>query len=105
MIPTGNHFFDKVLVHIVLNPDGALDGPPLWASDNPSVSLAVSTDGLTCDCSADGDVASDCTVTVTAPVDVPSTPDLETISEAFTMTFSHSKATNLNATVSEIPKP
>ncbi len=103
MIATGNHFYDKVKVHIVLAPDGATDGPPTWASDNADVSLVVSADGLTCDCSASGDIAAPATVTVTAPVDVPSTPDLETISEAFTMTFSHSKATALNPTVTEVP--
>ena len=105
MINTGNHAFDKVLVRIQLVPDGALDDVPEWAVDDPHVTLVVSPDGLTCDCSAEGDVPAPATVTVTAPVDVPATPSLETISEAFTMTFSHSKATSLGAMVSEIPKP
>lgn len=105
MIATGNHFFDKVLLRLQLAPDGALDGPPTWACDNPAVTLAPTPDGLTCDCSADGDIPSDATVTVTAPVDVPSTPDLETISETFTMTFSHSKAGSLGGTFTEVPKP
>ncbi len=103
MIATGNHFFDKVKVRIQLSPDGAVDSPPSWACDNSDVTLDVSADGLRCDCSAGGDIAAEATVTVTAPVDVPATPTLETISEAFTMTFSHSKATALNATVSEVP--
>lgn len=104
MIQTGNHFFDKVKVRIQLSPDGALDGPPQWTSDNPDIVLEPTTDGLTCDCSANGDIAAPATVIVTAPVDVPSTPDLETISESFQMTWSHSKATNLNPTLTEIPK-
>lgn len=103
MIATGNHFFDKVKVRITLSPDGSLDSAPQWTVDDPAVTLTPTPDGLQCDCSASGDVAAPATVTVTAPVDVPSTPDLETISEAFTMTFSHSKATSLNPTVSEVP--
>ncbi len=103
MIPTGNHYFDKVKVRIVLSPDGSLDGPPQWTTDNAGITLEPTPDGLTCDCSASGDIAATATVVVTAPVDVPSTPDLETISESFEMTWSHSKATSLNPSVSEVP--
>ena len=103
MIATGNHFWDRVTLRLILVPDGALDSPPTWVVDDPLVNLTVSPDGLTCDALADVDVAA-FAITATAPVDNPTTPELENVSETFVGSFTHSKATTLGGTFVEIPR-
>lgn len=103
MIPTGNHFWDKAGLKFTLSPDGALDSAPSWSIDPPDigVGLTPAEDGLSATLFVDNDVAS-FTVTAQAPVDNPSTPDLESVSESFTGSFSHSKATSLGGSFEEI---
>lgn len=103
MISTGNHEFDKVILRLTVTPDGALDAAPTWVCDNIDVLLTVNPTGLQCDATADVDVAS-FSVTVTAPADNSSTPELESVSETFTGSFSHSKAKSLGGSFSEIPR-
>ena len=104
MVATGNHFWDKVLLQLTVTPDGALDGPVVWTSDNPGLTLTASVpDGLTCTVQADADTAA-FQVTATAPADNPSTPELESVSESFTGSFSHSKATALSGAFTEVPR-
>lgn len=103
MVSTGNHFFDKVLLRLQVAPDGVLDAAPTWSADTDQVALSVSGDGLTCDVQADVDVAS-FSVTATAPADNSSTPELESVSETFTGSFSHSKATSLGGSFTEVPR-
>ncbi len=105
MTPTGNHSFDKVALVLTISPDGSIDGIPTWVSDDTSglQTITPSADGLQCRCVSSGEVSTPITVTVTVAVDDPSTPDLETISEPFQMTWSHSKATALNPGFGEVP--
>lgn len=101
-IPSGNHFFDQVKVQIVLTPNGILDAPPSWVVDAPECSLEVSPDGLSGTVGAASDVPV-WNVTITAPTDNPSTPELEEVSAVVSGSFSHSKATDLGVSVTEIP--
>jgi hypothetical protein len=103
MIATGNHFWDQSILRLQVQPNGTLDAPPTWAADVSDVLLTVSADGLQCDVLADIDVAA-FSVTVSAPADNPSTPELESVSQTFTGSFSHSKATSLGGSFEDIPR-
>lgn len=103
-ILTGNHFYDRAGLHVAVAPNGTLDAPPTVTFDPPDLLTVVpAADGLSADVFADTDVAA-FTVTFTAPADNPSTPELENVSQSFTGSFSHSKATELVGTFSEIPR-
>jgi hypothetical protein len=104
MITMGNHFWDKVGIKMGVQADGVLDSPPTWACDTPDVTLTPEADGLTCVATADMEVAM-FTITVTAPADIPGTDIVETVGEMFTGSFSHSKATTLTGSFSEVPRP
>lgn len=103
MVATGNHFWDKFLLQMSVAPDGVLDAVPSWTCDDPGVTLTPDASGLNCVAQADSDISA-FAVTVTAPADNPSTPELESVSETFTGSFSHSKATALSGSFSEIPR-
>ena len=106
MIATGNHYWDLVGLQFNLSPNGVLDAPPAWSVDPPDigVGLTPAADGLSATLFVTSDVLN-FAVTAQAPADNPSTPDLETVSETFTGSFSHSKATSLGGSFSEIPVP
>ena len=105
MIPVGNKFWDKVGLQFNLNPNGTLDSPPTWTIDPPDIGigLTVAEDGLSATLFVDNNVAA-YTVTAQAPADNESTPELESVSESFTGSFSHSKATSLGGSFSEVPR-
>jgi len=105
VVSTGNHFYDQVGVRCVVSPNGALDSAPIITVD-PAGSLTItpSADGLSADVFGDTDVGA-WTVTFTAPADNPSTPELEQVSQSFSGSFSHSKATELGGSFSEVPRP
>lgn len=103
-VQTGNHFFDKKILRLGVQPDGDIDATPQWTSDVPEVNLAPATNGLSCDVTADANVGA-FVVTVSAPADNPNTPgETETVGLQFAGSFSHSKATTLLGTFSEIDK-
>lgn len=104
-VTTGNHFWDKVTVGVSVLPNGQLDAPPTWTEDSGGfLTLTPAADGLSCEIQADSDVRA-WAVTVTAPADNPSTPALESVSNSFEGSFSHSKATELPGSFVEHPRP
>jgi len=97
-----NHFYDKVKVHIELNPNGSTDAPPTWTQDNGSVTMEVAADGNSANFigTADGVV----NWTANALADDPETPDTqETVIGGGSFSFSHSKATSFTPAETEIP--
>ena len=106
MQPTGNHEWDKVGMQFNLSPNGVLDAPPAWSvlPADPGLTLTPAADGLSATLFATIDFAT-FEVTAQAPADNPSTEPLESVSETFTGSFSHSKASSLGGTFSEIPVP
>jgi hypothetical protein len=110
-VDIGNRFFDLVAgIHVVLAPNGALDGPPdvTVSPDDLAVSHTSPDGGSYGDLEFDvlfpeRDVPS-FSIIATAPADNPSTPDLESVSVTITGSLTHSKATSLGATVTDIPR-
>lgn len=106
MVEVGNKFWDQIAATTVsVKPNGTIDSPPTWTPDGSGVTVTPSADGLSCDIGyPEGDVAS-WTVTVQAPADNPSTPELESVTETFHGSCSHSKATALTGSVgADIPR-
>jgi hypothetical protein len=107
----GNKFYDKFAgEHLVIAPDGPVDKAPVWVgsasfqgTDVP-ITVTPAADGLSCDVMVPEQQIDAMSVTVTADVDDPNTPGTEQLSETFTMTWSHSKATNLNPSATDIPR-
>jgi hypothetical protein len=102
----GNKFFDQVAgEHIVVTPNGPVTGVAQQTSDQPDVTITnISADGLTFDINyPERDIPAG-VVTVTVPVDIPATPDVETISTTINYSLSHSLATSLSVAVTDIPR-
>lgn len=93
---------------LTLSPDGPLDGPPTWSAqdqDGAAVPVEVDTNSLRAIVRLPTDAAVfDFTVTATAAVDDPRTPEIETISSTFHIAGSHSKALDLGGTAGTITK-
>lgn len=106
MVNSGNHFYDKVGIQMSLAPNGVIDAPPVWSvlPADAALILTPAADGLSATLFATNDFAN-FEVTAQAAADNPSTPELESVSETFTGSFSHSKADSLGGTVIEIPVP
>lgn len=107
-VDLGNKFFDLVGgIHVVVQANGVLDAPLSVTTDQPDFVIANQVNG-------DTTVEFDClfplhdvmayAITVTAPADNPTTPDLESVSLVLTGTLSHSKATELTASVTDLPR-
>lgn len=108
-IQNGNFFWDKTGKKITVAANGSVDGPAVVTSDpdfndpNNGIRMTVAEDGNSCEFQVDKDLAS-MSVTFTEPADDPSTPESETISVTNVFSASHSKATELSSTVTDIPR-
>lgn len=112
MIEKGNFKWDLTGKKIVFSANGSVDGPATITSVPPDVSidansgvrLTVAADGQTVELQVDKDLT-DVTITCTEPVDDPDTTDVsETISESVHFSASHSKATSIGVTVTDIAR-
>lgn len=105
MIAIGNVFWDVSKVTFLTAPNGTIDAPIAWTVDPPELqaNLAIAADNLSASIQVDSDVAA-FAVTAQAPADNPTTPELESVAETWTGSFSHSKATSLGGSFSIDPR-
>lgn len=117
MVNFGTKAFDKVAgIRCAVTANGPIDAAPSWSftatatdtdgnqQDVPGCTLTPAADGLSADFLVPETQIDAVTITCVAPVDDPNTEGVETISEVFSGSFSHSKASTLTGAVTDIPR-
>lgn len=116
MVNFGSKKFDIVAgVKLSVVADGPIDKPPTWSvvatalqpdgsSADVPVTVTVADDGLSATVLVPESQIDSFTATAIAEVDDPGTAGVETISETFSGSFTHSKAATLTGSVEDLPR-